>query len=158
MNKSDIINAVINALGNNAVLVTRDRVIRGANKIVSESQMREYWDTFGEFKADILERMSEMDNEIGEDMPDAPEMRTATQATKTVTIVPFSATSEDMTVPSDWNVKQILDAYKTLKIDVETGNFDVRLNGGESITTSCESVIPSDGDFIQVASQVKGNK
>lgn len=169
MTKQEIIEKIAKAVDFNATRVLRDTVIRGEDKIISEATMFEYWNNFGELKRDVVDYIEEyMEDyeveetcEVEENEHEAPCDHVSQEdpnATKSVTIVPFQAMCREVRVPAHWSLKQILDAYPDLKIDVETGMWDIRINGGgDDVAPDAELCVPKDGDFIQVATHSKGN-
>lgn len=167
MTKQEIIEKIAKAVDFNATRVLRDTVIRGEDKIISEATMFEYWNNFGELKRDVVDYIEEHEveetREIEEDEQEAPcdhvpQESEDPNATKSVAIVPFQAMCREVRIPASWTLKQILDAYPDLKIDVETGMWDIRINGGgDDVAPDAELCVPKDGDFIQIATHSKGN-
>lgn len=162
MTKNEIIETIAEAINYNVAKLIRDRIIRGRNKIISEGDMYQYWASFSSLKEDVIDYI----NTVVEEEPQEEETNHVTAAdeaevmavTKTVTVVPFQSQLREVTVPSSWSVKMILDNFPDVRIDVESGVWDVRLNGaGDNISGDAAFIVPNDGDFIQIATQSKGN-
>lgn len=156
MNKNEIISKIAKAVNFDSAAIIRDNIIRGENKVISESEMKRFWNSFGEMKRDIIDYIEneESKENITEQLRQEAEME---NSVKTVTVVPFQASCAKVTVPANWTVKQILDNFEPVNIDIETGQWDVRVNGGEPCVANAEFIIPANGDFIQVATKSKGN-
>lgn len=156
MNKNEIISKIAKAVNFDSAAITRDNIIRGENKVISESEMKRFWNSFGEMKRDIIDYIEneESKEDITYQFMQNTEME---NSVKTVTVVPFQASCAKVTVPANWTVKQILDNFEPVNIDIETGQWDVRVNGGEPCVANAEFIIPENGDFIQVATKSKGN-
>lgn len=160
MTKNEIIAKIAEAVNFDSAAIIRDNIIRGENKVIAESEMKRFWNSFGEMKRDIIDYIenAEAGENITEQINRAAKMaREMTNVVKTVTVVPFQASCAKVTVPACWTVKQILDNFEPVNIDIETGQWDVRVNGGEPCVANAEFIIPADGDFIQVATKSKGN-
>ena len=159
MTKNEIIAKIAEAVNFDSAAIIRDNIIRGENKVITESEMKRFWSSFGEMKRDIIDHLeAEAGTNITEQVNQAAEMaREMTNVVKTVTVVPFQASCAKVVVPACWTVKQILDNFEPVNIDIETGQWDVRVNGGEPCVANAEFIIPADGDFIQVATKSKGN-
>ena len=160
MNKNEIISKIAKAVNFDSAAIIRDNIIRGENKVISESEMKRFWNSFGEMKRDIIDYIEneESKENITYQVNHGSEMaREITREVKTVTVVPFQASCSKVTVPANWTVKQILDNFEPVNIDIETGQWDVRVNGGEPCVANAEFIIPANGDFIQVATKSKGN-
>lgn len=156
MNKNEIISKIAKAVNFDSAAIIRDNIIRGENKVISESEMKRFWNSFGEMKRDVIDYIEneEAKENITEQLRQEAEME---NSVKTVTVVPFQASCAKVTVPANWTVKQILDNFEPVNIDIETGQWDVRVNGGEPCVANAEFIIPANGDFIQVATKSKGN-
>lgn len=156
MNKNEIISKIAEAVNFDSAAIIRDNIIRGENKVISESEMKRFWNSFGEMKRDIIDYIEneESKEDITEQLRQEAEME---NSVKTITVVPFQASCSKVTVPANWTVKQILDNFEPVNIDIETGQWDVRVNGGEPCVANAEFIIPANGDFIQVATKSKGN-
>ena len=156
MNKNEIISKIAKAVNFDSAAIIRDNIIRGENKVISESEMKRFWNSFGEMKRDIIDYIEneESKENITEQLRQEAEME---NSVKTVTVVPFQASCAKVTVPANWTVKQILDNFEPVNIDIETGQWDVRVNGGEPCVANAEFIVPANGDFIQVATKSKGN-
>lgn len=156
MNKNEIISKIAEAVNFDSAAIIRDNIIRGENKVISESEMKRFWNSFGEMKRDIIDYIEneESKEDITYQFMQNTEME---NSVKTVTVVPFQASCAKVTVPANWTVKQILDNFEPVNIDIETGQWDVRVNGGEPCVASAEFIVPANGDFIQVATKSKGN-
>lgn len=156
MNKNEIISKIAKAVNFDSAAIIRDNIIRGENKVISESEMKRFWNSFGEMKRDIIDYIEneESKEDITYQFMQNTEME---NSVKTVTVVPFQASCAKVTVPANWTVKQILDNFEPVNIDIETGQWDVRVNGGEPCVANAEFIIPANGDFIQVATKSKGN-
>ena len=160
MNKNEIISKIAKAVNFDSAAIIRDNIIRGENKVISESEMKRFWNSFGEMKRDIIDYIEneESKENITYQVNYGSEIaREITREVKTVTVVPFQASCSKVTVPANWTVKQILDNFEPVNIDIETGQWDVRVNGGEPCVANAEFIIPANGDFIQVATKSKGN-
>lgn len=160
MNKNEIISKIAKAVNFDSAAIIRDNIIRGENKVISESEMKRFWNSFGEMKRDIIDYIEneEAKENITDQVNHGSEMaREITREVKTVTVVPFQASCSKVTVPANWTVKQILDNFEPVNIDIETGQWDVRVNGGEPCVANAEFIVPANGDFIQVATKSKGN-
>lgn len=160
MNKNEIISKIAKAVNFDSAAIIRDNIIRGENKVISESEMKRFWNSFGEMKRDVIDYIEneEAKENITYKVNHGAEMvREITREVKTITVVPFQASCSKVTVPSNWTVKQILDNFEPVNIDIETGQWDVRVNGGEPCVANAEFIIPANGDFIQVATKSKGN-
>lgn len=160
MNKNEIIAKIAKAVNFDSAAIIRDNIIRGENKVISESEMKRFWNSFGEMKRDIIDYIEneEAKENITDQVNRGSEMaREMTREVKTITVVPFQASCSKVTVPANWTVKQILDNFEPVNIDIETGQWDVRVNGGEPCVANAEFIIPANGDFIQVATKSKGN-
>lgn len=160
MTKNEIIAKIAEVVNFDSAAIIRDNIIRGENKVITESEMKRFWGSFGEMKRDIIDYIE--NEEAGENttkqIKQAAEMaREMTNGVKTITVVPFQASCSKVTVPANWTVKQILDNFEPVNIDIETGQWDVRVNGGEPCVANAEFIIPANGDFIQVATKSKGN-
>lgn len=156
MNKNEIISKIAKAVNFDSAVIIRDNIIRGENKVISESEMKRFWNSFGEMKRDVIDYIEneEAKENITEQLRQEAEME---NSVKTVTVVPFQASCAKVTVPANWTVKQILDNFEPVNIDIETGQWDVRVNGGEPCVANAEFIVPANGDFIQVATKSKGN-
>lgn len=156
MNKNEIISKIARAVNFDSAAIIRDNIIRGENKVISESEMKRFWNSFGEMKRDVIDYIEneEAGENITEQLRQEAEME---NSVKTVTVVPFQASCAKVTVPANWTVKQILDNFEPVNIDIETGQWDVRVNGGEPCVANAEFIVPANGDFIQVATKSKGN-
>lgn len=156
MNKNEIIAKIAKAVNFDSAAIIRDNIIRGENKVISESEMKRFWNSFGEMKMDVIGYIEneEAKENITEQLGQEAEME---NSVKTVTVVPFQASCAKVTVPANWTVKQILDNFEPVNIDIETGQWDVRVNGGEPCVANAEFIVPANGDFIQVATKSKGN-
>lgn len=160
MNKNEIISKIAKAVNFDSAAITRDNIIRGENKVISESEMKRFWNSFGEMKKDVIAHLENEEagynntNQVNKVLEVAREI---TREGKTVTVVPFQASCSKVTVPANWTVKQILDNFEPVNIDIETGQWDVRVNGGEPCVANAEFIVPANGDFIQVATKSKGN-
>lgn len=156
MNKNEIISKIAKAVNFDSAAIIRDNIIRGENKVISESEMKRFWNSFGEMKKDVIAHLEneEAGENITEQLRQEAEME---NSVKTVTVVPFQASCSKVTVPANWTVKQILDNFEPVNIDIETGQWDVRVNGGEPCVDNAEFIVPANGDFIQVATKSKGN-
>lgn len=156
MNKNEIISKIAKAVNFDSAAIIRDNIIRGENKVISESEMKRFWNSFGEMKRDVIDYIEneEAKENITEQLRQEAEME---NSVKTITVVPFQASCAKVTVPANWTVKQILDNFEPVNIDIETGQWDVRVNGGEPCVANAEFIIPANGDFIQVATKSKGN-
>lgn len=164
MNKNEIISKIAKAVNFDSAAIIRDNIIRGENKVISESEMKRFWNSFGEMKKDVIAHLENEEagenitNQVNKVLEVAREMaREITREVKTVTVVPFQASCSKVTVPANWTVKQILDNFEPVNIDIETGQWDVRVNGGEPCVANAEFIVPANGDFIQVATKSKGN-
>lgn len=167
MTKQEIIETIAESINYNVAKLIRDRIIRGRNKIISEGDMYQYWGSFSSLKEDVINYINVVEEETQEEEePQEEETNRVTAedeaetpaATKTVTVVPFQSQLREVTVPSNWSVKMILDNFPDVRIDVESGMWDVRLNGaGDNISGDAAFIVPNDGDFIQIATQSKGN-
>lgn len=156
MNKNEIISKIARAVNFDSAAIIRDNIIRGENKVIAESEMKRFWNSFGEMKKDVIAHLEneEAGENITEQLRQEAEME---NSVKTVTVVPFQASCAKVTVPANWTVKQILDNFEPVNIDIETGQWDVRVNGGEPCVANAEFIVPANGDFIQVATKSKGN-
>lgn len=160
MNKNEIISKIAKAVNFDSAAIIRDNIIRGENKVISESEMKRFWNSFGEMKRDVIDYIEneESKENVTYQVNHGSEMaREITREVKTVTVVPFQASCSKVTVPANWTVKQILDNFEPVNIDIETGQWDVRVNGGEPCIANAEFIVPANGDFIQVATKSKGN-
>ena len=160
MNKNEIISKIAKAVNFDSAAIIRDNIIRGENKVISESEMKRFWNSFGEMKRDVIDYIEneESKENVTYQVNHGSEMaREITRDVKTITVVPFQASCSKVTVPANWTVKQILDNFEPVNIDIETGQWDVRVNGGEPCVANAEFIIPANGDFIQVATKSKGN-
>lgn len=160
MNKNEIISKIAKAVNFDSAAIIRDNIIRGENKVISESEMKRFWNSFGEMKRDVIDYIEneESKENVTYQVNHGSEMaREITREVKTITVVPFQASCSKVTVPANWTVKQILDNFEPVNIDIETGQWDVRVNGGEPCVANAEFIIPANGDFIQVATKSKGN-
>ena len=160
MNKNEIISKIAKAVNFDSAAIIRDNIIRGENKVISESEMKRFWNSFGEMKRDVIDYIEneESKENVTYQVNHGSEMaREITREVKTITVVPFQASCSKVTVPANWTVKQILDNFEPVNIDIETGQWDVRVNVGEPCVANAEFIIPANGDFIQVATKSKGN-
>lgn len=161
MTKQEIIETIAESINYNVAKLIRDRIIRGRNKIISEGDMYQYWGSFSSLKEDVINYINVVEEETQEEETNrvtAEDEAETPAATKTVTVVPFQSQLREVTVPSNWSVKMILDNFPDVRIDVESGMWDVRLNGaGDNISGDAAFIVPNDGDFIQIATQSKGN-
>lgn len=163
MRKQEIIETIAESINYNVAKLIRDRIIRGRNKIISEGDMYQYWGSFGSLKEDVINYINARKEEQVEEPQEEETNRVTAEddapaVTKTVTVVPFQSQLREVTVPSNWSVKMILDNFPDVRIDVESGMWDVRLNGaGDNISGDAAFIVPNDGDFIQIATQSKGN-
>lgn len=118
--------------------------------------MFEYWNNFGELKRDVVDYIEEHEveetREIEEDEQEAPcghvpQESEDPNATKSVTIVPFQAMCREVRIPASWTLKQILDAYPDLKIDVDLDPEKMEQVFAESIEYVVRNCLFYKGDY-----------
>ena len=174
-NKDAIINKILSFIKEDLSKLTRDNILRGRRKIISESDMYNFWNSFGECKNDVINKFNEKhnksncvfyedpecDNDESENIQFSDTSNEPDESfeeehleMKNIDIMSIECRSGRITVPVNFNVKQILES---LNLDPETGNYRIHVNSVD-VTTKYETFIPQDGSVMRIASAIKGNK
>ena len=181
--KNEIIKAIIKAIKNDVTKLTRDNIIRGNKKVITESQMFEFWPTFGSMKQEIISLIDKAMNNIGcdEDSDESEEHvetdiaennETETQnntadntesevccganpSFKTINIQSIECRSGAVTVPSHFNIYDIM---MSVNVDITNGNYSVRVDDNIIDRNSYTSFIPNDNATLRVQKDIKGNR